>query len=361
MKPGQGQAEDRPARKPPWLKRRIPAGTAYRKIPDLLRRGGLHTVCEEALCPNQGECFSRGTATFLILGDRCSRDCRFCSVAHGPSGPPDPEEPVRVAEAVREMGLQYVVITSVTRDDLADGGAGLFARTIREIRERTPETHVEVLVPDFQGDADALHEVLGARPDVLNHNLETVPRLYPRVRPGARYDRSLAVLQRARERGGVPITKSGLMLGLGEQEHELVSVMRDLRAHGVDVLTLGQYLRPTLAQLPVERYVPPGEFEALRRTALDLGFHISFSGIVSFRNAVALQDVARRVPLERMLIETDSPYLAPVPHRGRTNEPAWVVHVAEAIARLRGVDVATIAEATSANYFHLFRIEPDAL
>lgn len=302
MKPGQGQAEDRPARKPPWLKRRIPAGTAYRKIPDLLRRGGLHTVCEEALCPNQGECFSRGTATFLILGDRCSRDCRFCSVAHGPSGPPDPEEPVRVADAVREMGLYYVVITSVTRDDLADGGAGLFARTIREIRERSPETLVEVLVPDFQGDADALHEVLGARPDVLNHNLETVPRLYPSVRPEAVYRRSLELLERVEAYDPAIPTKSGLMLGLGESPEEIDRTLRDLRRAGCDLLTLGQYLQPTRRHLPVRRFVHPDEFEEWRRVALDLGFAEVASGpfVRSSYRAEAFYQAVRPSPVQAL-------------------------------------------------------------
>ena len=278
MKPEQEQGKGRPLRKPPWLKRRIPAGTSYRKIPELLRRGGLHTVCEEALCPNQAECFSRGTATFLILGDRCTRDCRFCSVAHGPSGRPDPEEPARVADAVREMGLHYVVITSVTRDDLADGGAGLFARTIREIRERSPETLVEVLIPDFQGDEHALHKVLEARPNVLNHNLETVPRLYPSVRPEAVYRRSLELLKRVEAYDSTIPTKSGLMLGLGESSEEIDRTLRDLRQAGCSLLTLGQYLQPTRRHLSVHRFVHPDEFEEWRTVALDLGFAEVASG-----------------------------------------------------------------------------------
>lgn len=278
MRPGQGQGKARPLRKPPWLKRRIQAGDSSRKVPDLLRKGGLHTVCEEALCPNQGECFSRGTATFLILGDRCTRDCRFCSVAQGPSGPPDPEEPARVADAVRQMGLHYVVITSVTRDDLTDGGADLFARTIHEIRERDPEILVEVLIPDFQGDEHALHAVLEARPDVLNHNLETVPRLYPAVRPEAVYRRSLELLERVAAYDCAIPTKSGLMLGLGESSKEVGRTLRELREAGCSLLTLGQYLQPTRRHLPVERFVPPDEFEAWRRTALDLGFAEVASG-----------------------------------------------------------------------------------
>jgi len=300
MKPGQGQEKGRPLRKPPWLKRRIPAGTSYRRIPELLRKDGLHTVCEEALCPNQGECFSRGTATFLILGDRCTRDCRFCSVAHGPSGPPDPEEPARVADAVREMGLHYVVITSVTRDDLADGGAGLFARTIREIRERTPETLVEVLIPDFQGDEHALHKVLEARPDVLNHNLETVPRLYPSVRPEAVYRRSLELLERVEAYDSTIPTKSGLMLGLGESPEETGRTLRDLRQAGCSLLTLGQYLQPTRRHLPVHRFVHPDEFEEWRKVALDLGFAEVASGpfVRSSYRAEAFYQAARPSPIE---------------------------------------------------------------
>ncbi len=278
MKSDHGHGQEQTPRKPAWLKRGIPAGAAFRKVPDLLRRGGLHTVCEEALCPNRGECFSRGTATFLILGDRCTRDCRFCSVAHGPTGPPDPDEPARVAEAVREMGLQYVVITSVTRDDLEDGGAGLFARTIQEIRARNPEALVEVLIPDFQGDEQALCKVLDARPDVLNHNLETVPRLYPAARPGAVYRRSLELLERVgRYDPAIPV-KSGLMLGLGETRREIDRTLRDLREAGCGLLTLGQYLQPTRKHLPVHRFVPPSEFEEWRGVALDLGFGEVASG-----------------------------------------------------------------------------------
>lgn len=276
VKSEQGKAEGRPLRKPPWLKRRIPAGSG--KIPELLRKGELHTVCEEALCPNQGECFSRGTATFLIVGDRCTRDCRFCSVAQGPSGLPDPEEPVRVAKAVLEMGLRYVVITSVTRDDVDDGGAGLFARTIEEIRKRRPKTLVEVLIPDFQGDRDALQTVLQARPDVLNHNLETVPRLYPTVRPEAVYLRSLELLERVKTYDpGIP-TKSGLMLGLGESSEEIEETLRHLRRVGCSLLTLGQYLQPTRRHLPVQRFLHPDEFEEWQRTALALGFDEVASG-----------------------------------------------------------------------------------
>ena len=302
MKPEQGQGNGGPLRKPPWLKRSFPAGNAHRKVADLLRRGGLHTVCEEALCPNQGECFSRGTATFLILGDRCTRDCRFCSVAHGPSGPPDPGEPVKVAEAVREMGLRYVVITSVTRDDLEDGGAGLFARTIQEIRKRKPETLVEVLIPDFQGDMHALEKVLVARPDVLNHNLETIPRLYPAVRPEAVYRRSLELLERVRVYDPAIPTKSGLMLGLGETAEEIDRTLRDLLEVGCRLLTLGQYLQPTRRHLPVHRFVPPSEFQEWRKAALDLGFAEVASGpfVRSSYRAEAFCRTARQMSVQAL-------------------------------------------------------------
>lgn len=265
-------------RKPPWLRVRLRAGPTYQGVLRRLREGQLHTVCQEALCPNLGECFSQGTATFLILGDRCTRNCRFCAVGHGPEGPPDPEEPQRVAEAALAMGLSYVVITSVTRDDLADGGAGHFAETIREVRKRLPEARVEVLVPDFRGSAEALETVLHARPDVLNHNLETVPRLYPEVRPGAEYRRSLELLRLARTLAPGVITKSGLMLGLGEADHEVVDVLSDLISTGCSILTMGQYLQPSRNHLPVQRFVPPEEFEAWRGIALNMGFREVASG-----------------------------------------------------------------------------------
>ncbi len=258
-------------RKPHWLKTRIPCGRVYRDVLRTLERGGLHTVCQEAMCPNLGECFSSGTATFLILGDRCTRDCRFCAVAHGPIGGPDPDEPRRVAEAVSGMGLRYAVITSVTRDDLPDGGAAHFAETIRAVRSAVPGVNIEVLVPDFKGWELALEAVLEAGPDVLNHNLETVPGLYPRVRPGADYHRSLGLLRRAAELGARVITKSGLMLGLGEEREELEQVFSDLAGAGCRILTLGQYLQPSKRHLPVERYVPPEEFEELRGLALEQG------------------------------------------------------------------------------------------
>jgi len=264
-------------KKPPWLKRRLPAGGEYEKIRNLVSNSRLHTVCQEARCPNLWECFSRKTATFLILGSRCTRNCRFCAIESGPLSPPDPDEPVRVAEAVERMQLRYVVITSVTRDDLPDGGAGFFADTIKAIRKKNPTSRVEVLIPDFQGREDALQVVLGARPDVLNHNMETVPRLYPSVRPQAVYVESLGLLRRVKEYDAEIPTKSGLMLGLGESTEEIQGTLQDLLHAGCDLLTLGQYLQPTKEHLAVERFIPPEEFAALRESALEMGF----SGVVS--------------------------------------------------------------------------------
>jgi lipoic acid synthetase len=258
--------------KPPWLKQRIPSGGVFQKVRKLLEEGGLHTVCQQALCPNLGECFSRGTATFLILGDRCTRNCRFCAVAHGPKGPPDPDEPRRVAEAVQQMGLRYVVVTSVTRDDLPDGGAGHFAETIRAIRDRIPAVRIEVLIPDFQGDGEALATVLKAGPHVVNHNVETVPRLYALARPEADYNRSLGLLEKLNDMAPRLLTKTGLMLGLGESPEEVRQVLSDLLQVDCRLLTLGQYLRPSREHLEVARYVPPEEFEDWRRIALEMGF-----------------------------------------------------------------------------------------
>ena len=259
-------------RKPDWLKRRLPSGETFNQVRELIEAGKLHTVCQEAKCPNIWECYSHRTATFLIMGERCTRSCRFCSVASAPPEPLDPQEPDRVAEAVERMGLKYVVVTSVTRDDLPDGGAAHFAATLHAIRRRVPGAEVEVLIPDFQGEAAALETVLRARPDVLNHNIETVPRLYPRVRPQADYRRSLELLRRAGETApGIP-TKSGLMLGLGERPEETRQALQDLRAVGCRILTLGQYLQPSPAHLPVEAYVPPADFDNWRKVALGLGF-----------------------------------------------------------------------------------------
>lgn len=264
--------EKRSVPKPGWLGRPLPSDPAFSRTRSLLDDGHLHTVCREARCPNAGECFSRGTATFLILGDVCTRRCRFCAVTQGMPGKPDPDEPRRVAEAVVRMSLVYVVVTSVTRDDLADGGAGAFAATIRSVRSHRPSARIEVLIPDFQGDAAALRTVLEARPDVLNHNLETVARLYPEVRPEAIYGRSLELLRRTVSLApGMPV-KSGLMLGLGERPDEIEATLRDLLEAGCRILTMGQYLQPKRDCLPVARFIPPEEFNEWREVALKMGF-----------------------------------------------------------------------------------------
>jgi len=260
------------APKPPWLKRRLPTGPDYEQVKAFINKGGLHTVCQEAKCPNIWECFSKHTATFMIMGSRCTRSCRFCAVAHGPTAPPDPEEPARVAEAVHKMGLNYVVITSVTRDDLPDGGAIFFAQTIQEIRKQIPDALIEVLIPDFQGNRNALKTVLKARPDVLNHNIETAPRLYSTVRPEANYKRSLELLKQTGQYDPSIPTKSGLMLGLGERPDEISRTLEDLFKTGCRILTLGQYLQPSKQHLQVERFLPPEEFDSWEKTALEIGF-----------------------------------------------------------------------------------------
>jgi lipoyl synthase len=269
------------ARKPAWLKVRAPGGPNYMRLKALMRARNLHTVCEEARCPNIGECWEERTATFMILGDVCTRRCGFCAVTHGRPVWEDWGEPDRVGRTVAEMGLAHVVVTSVNRDDLADGGSEIFARTITAIRREAPGCRVEVLIPDFQGSAPALETVLRARPDVLNHNIETVPRLYRTVRPGSRYDRSLELFRRASGHATDPVTKSGVMLGLGEEPDEVRATMADLRAAGVQLLTLGQYLRPSPAHLPVVRYVPPAEFEAFAGDGRALGFrHVEAGPLV---------------------------------------------------------------------------------
>jgi len=268
-------------RKPPWLKVRFPGGENYIRLKNIMREGRLNTVCEEAHCPNIGECWEAGTATFMILGDTCTRACGFCAVKTGRPPVLDRLEPVRVANAVREMGLKHAVVTSVNRDDEADGGASIFAATIRWIRKLSPRTSVEVLIPDFMGNWEALATVMAARPEILNHNTESVPRLYRRVRPRARYQRSLELLRRAKELDPEAITKSGLMVGLGETKHELLMVFADLVDSGVDVLTLGQYLRPSAKHLPLVRYCEPEEFTELREEALALGFrHVEAGPLV---------------------------------------------------------------------------------
>ena len=263
-------------RKPEWLKARVPVGENYAALRNLIDSRGLHTVCQEARCPNMGECWNSGTATFMILGDTCTRSCGFCAVKTGRAEFLDKDEPRRVGEAVATMKLRHAVITSVNRDELFDGGAQIFADTIREIRSHLPECRIEVLIPDFQGSEAALNIVLDAQPDILNHNTETVPRLYKTVRPQAQYNRSLELLFRAKEKGF--LTKSGLMVGLGETMEEVVDTMSDLREVQCDILTIGQYLQPTKEHLPVERFVHPDEFAMLKRTGLEMGFRYVESG-----------------------------------------------------------------------------------
>lgn len=265
-------------RRPEWLRAPAPSGSNYRELKALVDRLKLHTVCESAACPNVGECWNHRTATFMILGNVCTRRCGFCAVQKGAPLPVDYDEPRRVAEAVAALGLRYAVITSVNRDDRKDGGAELFALTIRAIRRRVPGCKVEVLIPDFQGSHDALAIVMEAAPDVLNHNIETVPRLYRQVRLGARYERSLDLLAHAKQISPHTPTKSGLMVGLGETPEEVLHVMRDLRAHRVDILTVGQYLRPSPRHLPVARFVTPDEFAFYRRTGYEMGFSHVESG-----------------------------------------------------------------------------------
>jgi lipoic acid synthetase len=264
--------------RPEWLRAPAPVGANYRELKGLIERLGLHTVCESAACPNVGECWNHRTATFMILGNVCTRRCGFCAVQKGAPLEVDYDEPRRVAEAVAAMGLRFAVVTSVNRDDRKDGGAALFALTIRAIRERVQGCGVEVLVPDFQGSHEAMDMVMEAAPDVLNHNTETVPRLYRQVRLGARYERSLDMLAYAKSVSARTPVKSGLMLGLGETLEEVLGVMRDLRASGVDILTLGQYLRPSPKHLPIVRYVPPAEFAELRRAGYEMGFSHVESG-----------------------------------------------------------------------------------
>jgi lipoic acid synthetase len=267
--------------KPEWLKVRAPGSPNYLRLRDLMRDLKLNTVCQEAHCPNIGECWHHGTATFMIMGDVCTRACGYCNVTHGAPLPLDPEEPENLARAVERMALAYVVVTSVDRDDLPDFGAGAFAATIRAIKARRPDCRVEVLVPDFQGREDALRTVLDAHADVLNHNTETVPRLYRVARPGGRYTRALELLDRARRWAPAIPTKTGIMVGLGETQDEIVEVLRDLRAVDCQILTVGQYLRPSLAHLPMERYYTPDEFRAIKQIALDLGFgHVESGPLV---------------------------------------------------------------------------------
>jgi lipoic acid synthetase len=278
--------------KPSWLKVRAPGGPKYIRLTGLMREWNLHSVCEEAHCPNIGECWEDLTATFMILGDVCTRNCGYCAVAHGRPTWEDREEPERVGRAVGELGLEHVVITSVNRDDLADGGAAHFAATTRAIRQHAPGCRVELLIPDFQGRTDALETVIAAGPDVLNHNTETVPRLYRRVRPGARFARSLELLRRAKQAG--LLSKSGIMLGLGEDADEVRDCLREIRGAGTDILTVGQYLRPSPDHLPIARYVAPAEFDELKAFALGLGFSHVESGPLVRSSYHAEEQVPRR-------------------------------------------------------------------
>jgi lipoyl synthase len=268
-----------PARLPPWARKPGPLAPGARGVRVLLRQKSLHTVCEEARCPNLGECFTRGTATFMLLGDRCTRRCAYCSVSTARPLPPDPAEPGRVAEAAARLRLRHVVLTSVDRDDLPDGGAAHFAATVRAVRRALPEAAVEVLTPDFRGDRGALGAVLDSAPEVFNHNIETAPRLFPRLRPQGRYRLSLDLLRAAKDIRPGQATKSGLMVGLGETDEEVEEVLADLRAAGVGIVTIGQYLRPTRAHEPVHRYVTPEAFCAFEARARALGIPAVFSGV----------------------------------------------------------------------------------
>jgi lipoic acid synthetase len=267
-----------PRRRPPWIKVRAPSGENYERVQGLMRRQMLHTVCEEALCPNLGECWGNGTATFLILGRICTRSCGFCDIETGRPSPIDWAEPNRVAEAVRAMGLHHVVITSVNRDERKDGGAPIFAMTIRRIRQLQPGCSIEVLIPDFKGSEEALKMVMDAQPEILNHNVETVPRLFKKVQPQDKYDWAMKTLENAKRMDPLVLTKSGIMLGLGETLDEVLAVMHDLADRGVDILTVGQYLQPSQKHLPVERFYLPEEFDLIKDEGLKMGFKWVESG-----------------------------------------------------------------------------------
>ncbi len=284
-------------RRPDWLKVRAPAGETYHELKRLMRSKSLHTICEEANCPNMAECWGRGTATFLIMGDTCTRSCGFCDVKTGMPSPLDWAEPIRVAQAVRDMNLKHVVITSVNRDERRDGGAPIFALTIRKVREVQPECTIEVLIPDFKGDPNALEIVMRDQPDILNHNVETVPRLFKHVQPQDNYAWALTTLKNAKTIQHDAVTKTGIMLGLGETREEVLDVMRDLRAIDVDILTLGQYLQPSKKHLPIERYWTPEEFAEFRRIGYEMGFKWVESGPLvrsSFRAEFQARALSKR-------------------------------------------------------------------
>ena len=290
--------EDWPKRKPDWMKVKAPGGDEYRRIKRMMRGLDLHSVCEEAHCPNIGECWEKGTATFLIMGDTCTRNCPYCAIGHGRPQELDLDEPRRVAEAIAELDLNHCVITSVDRDDLPDGGARIFARTIREIRDRLPDCSIEVLTPDFQGDEAAVRTVVEARPAIFNHNMETVRRLHPTARPGGRYERSLRVLRTARELGEGVLTKTGIMLGLGEEAEDVHAFMDDALQAGIQILTLGQYLRPSKDHLPIDRYVTPEEFDRWKEVGEELGFlHVESGPLVrsSYHAGEQVEELRARV------------------------------------------------------------------
>ena len=275
---GRHRRDPLPERKPQWLKVKAPGGANYMRLKQLMKDLDLHTVCQEAHCPNIGECWEHGTATFMILGDVCTRNCAYCAVSHGRPPSYDIEEPSRVAQAIAELNLRHAVITSVDRDDLPDFGAFIFAETIRQIRLQLPGCSIEVLVPDFQGNEESIRTVLDARPDIYNHNTETVPRLYKRARPGGRYERLLEIFRIAKRIAPTIPTKTGIILGLGETNHEVIEVMKDLRAVDVDILTLGQYLRPSDGHIALDRYVTPEEFRELYTAGMQMGFRHVESG-----------------------------------------------------------------------------------
>lgn len=291
------ETPQRPRRRPDWIKVRAPGGESYDFLKDLMRSKKLHTVCEEAMCPNIGECWGSGTATFLIMGDICTRSCGFCDIKTGRPLPLDWEEPERVAQAVKQMNLRHVVITSVNRDERKDGGAPIFALLIQRIREVQPGCSIEVLIPDFKGSEDALKIVMDARPEILNHNVETVPRLFRKVQPQDHYEWAMATLGNAKRLEPDVLTKSGIMLGLGESFDEVVDVMRDLANLKVDILTIGQYLQPSQKHLPIERYYTPGEFAELKRIGLELGFRWVESGPLVRSSYHAEQQVRALSPI----------------------------------------------------------------
>jgi len=291
------ESSSRPRRRPEWIKVRAPSGENYSFLKDLMRSKSLHTVCEEAMCPNIGECWGSGTATFLIMGDTCTRSCGFCDIKTGRPEPLDWEEPKRVAQAVRKMNLRHVVITSVNRDERKDGGAPIFALCIQRIREVQPGCSIEVLIPDFKGSEEALKIVMDARPEILNHNVETVPRLFRKVQPQDRYEWALDTLRNAKRMDRDVLTKSGIMVGLGEEFDEVLAVMHDLAEIGVDILTVGQYLQPSREHLPIERYYRPEEFEELSRAGYEMGFRWVESGPLVRSSYRAEQQVAALSPM----------------------------------------------------------------